>query len=227
MVAHVARPALSPRHPVLVTTRLCAGLPSLRNPGVRAVLLRAIAAGSRRSGFRLVEFSIQTNHLHAIAEGEDERALSLGVQGLFIRIARALNRHWGRKGKVFADRFHAGVLRETWEVRNALVYTLQNARKHGVVIVESGRSGGAGVLRLASDPYSSGLWFDGWNPDRFVMPPTHDGLDPTLHRHGPRPTPLAETWLLKTGWRQHGLIDLCEGPVERRVGAAPHIHRSG
>ena len=51
------------------------------------------------------------------------------MQGLLIRVARGLNRFWERKGKVFADRFHARVLRTPREVRNALHYLFHNARQ--------------------------------------------------------------------------------------------------
>ena len=61
------------------------------------------------------------------------------------------NRLWKRLGKVFDDRFYDRVLRTPREVRNALAYVLDNARRHGVVI-------GPGE----PDPFSSGRWFDGW-----------------------------------------------------------------
>ncbi len=50
-------------------------------------------------------------HLHFIVEADDNRALSEGMQGLSVRLAKGLNRLMGRHGKVFADRFHAHVLR--------------------------------------------------------------------------------------------------------------------
>jgi hypothetical protein len=53
------------------------------------------------------------------------------MQGLAIRIAKGLNRLWGRKGKVFEDRFHERVLETPREVRTALAYLVHNARRHG------------------------------------------------------------------------------------------------
>ena len=55
---------------------------------VYAVLLRTLAAGSERFGLRLTQFSIQSHHAHLIVEVDDRRALSRGMQGLCIRIAR-------------------------------------------------------------------------------------------------------------------------------------------
>ncbi|MDG2305834.1 MAG: hypothetical protein P8R42_14555 [Candidatus Binatia bacterium] len=72
------------------------------------------------------------NHLHLIVEAQSELALSRGRQGLLIRIARALNKLMGRRGKVFTGRFHSRVLRTGREIQNALAYVLCNARKHGL-----------------------------------------------------------------------------------------------
>ncbi|MGH3848285.1 MAG: hypothetical protein ACRDRT_01000, partial [Pseudonocardiaceae bacterium] len=74
--------------------------------------------------------------------------------GLAVRIARCLNKLWKRVGSVFADRYHARILRTPREVRNALVYTLQNARKHGAWSAPK------------PDVYSSGAAFDGWKPSQ-------------------------------------------------------------
>jgi REP element-mobilizing transposase RayT len=98
-------------------------------------LRQAFAAGRERFGFRLTEFSVQSNHLHLMVEAEDTRALSRGMQGLAIRCARTLNRLWQRRGAVFSDRYHAHVLRTPTEVRRALRYVLENARRHGVALV--------------------------------------------------------------------------------------------
>ena len=141
-VSHKTRVPLASRHPVHVTVRVRGGLPSLRYRQPYRTLLRAFEAGRNRFGFRLVHYSVQSNHLHLIAEAKNRRALTRGIQGLLIRIAKALNRLWRRAGRIFADRYHDRTLRTPREVRNTLKYVLHNARRHG--------------------PYSSGRWFDGW-----------------------------------------------------------------
>jgi REP element-mobilizing transposase RayT len=168
--------------------RLAPGLPSLRRSRTLALLQRVFLAGRARAGFRLVHFSIQTNHVHLLVEAADATRLSRGLQGLSIRIARRLNARWHRRGSVFADRYHARALRTPREVRHALVYVLANARKHGI---------GYG----AHDPFSSRAWFDGWR-DRFSSQPVHVR----------RPVTQARTWLLAIGWRRYGLIRTREAP---------------
>jgi len=79
---------------------------------------------------RVVYYSVQSNHLHLILEAEDQTALSRGMLGLTIRVARAINRAFVRRGKVFADHYYARELRTPAEVRRAIRYVLDNAMLH-------------------------------------------------------------------------------------------------
>jgi hypothetical protein len=73
------------------------------------------------------------------------------VQGLAIRLAKALNKLWRRRGSVFLERFHARLAEGIGAIRRVLVYVLNNARKHRVRLAPS-----------LPDPYSSGPWFPYW-----------------------------------------------------------------
>ena len=95
-----------------------------------AVLLRAFEAGRDRFGFRLVHYSVQSNHLHLIAEAEDREALIRGLQGLGVRIAKRMNRALDRSGSVLVDRYHVRALETPNEVRMALRYVINNALRH-------------------------------------------------------------------------------------------------
>jgi REP element-mobilizing transposase RayT len=165
--------------------------PSLRRELARGAITSVFRAGRDRFGFRLTEHSLQSNHIHLIAEADDRSALSRGMQGLLVRIARALNRLWKRRGSVFADRFHVRALRTPREVRAALVYVLQNARRHGLRL-------------LGIDPYSSGPWFEGWK-QRGGGARGHSAVREP-------PGVRAKTWLLLEGWRRHGPIGIEECP---------------
>jgi putative transposase len=143
-VSHGVRPELAARHPVHVTLRIVSGVPSLRVGRTYRALEEAMRAGRERFGLRLAQYSVQSNHVHMLVEAEGRASLSRGIHGLAVRMARALNRTWRRTGTVFADRYHARVLRTPREVRNALAYVLLNARKHGARRI--------GAL----DPFSSG-----------------------------------------------------------------------
>jgi putative transposase len=154
------------------------------------VIREAIRAASHDE-FRIVCFSVQHNHLHFIVEADDARSLSRGVQGLAIRIARAINRLLHRDGVVFADRYHRHDLASPRETRAAIAYVLQNWRKHAA---ERGEKCDRGP-----DPCSSGPWFDGWSK-------------PIIKSTDPPPVADATIWLLTTGWRIHGPIAPEEKP---------------
>ncbi|MEO6596565.1 MAG: hypothetical protein ABIP94_17575, partial [Planctomycetota bacterium] len=49
-------------------------------------------------------YAVLNDHLHFVVDATGRATLSRGVQGLLVRIARALNRLWHRRGRVFADR---------------------------------------------------------------------------------------------------------------------------
>jgi len=185
-VPHRARPEHIAAHPVHVTLRTVDAVRCLRSRRVFPAVRRALAASSH-ANFRILEFSIQDNHVHLIAEAEHRRALSGGVRGLAIRLARAVNRVLGRRGQVWSDRYHARVLTTPRAVRHALVYVLMNFRKHLKHVT--------GI-----DPCSSAPWFAGWR-----TPHTAAGI-------GPPPVATASTWLARIGWRRRGLIGLDERP---------------
>ena len=129
-VPHVARPEFSKRNPVHVTQRMRPGVGHLRTQTRLELLKRAFHDASGHLGMQVVHFSVQGNHLHLIVEAESREALSKSMKGLAVRVARALNRTSGRRGTVFADRYHARVLASPREVANTLRYVLQNYRKH-------------------------------------------------------------------------------------------------
>jgi REP-associated tyrosine transposase len=126
---HAARPAHRSRFPVLVTIRARPNLPSLRSLPTFDTFSRALARANR-DNFRVIHFSVQTDHIHLIVEASSREALIRGLQGLAARTARALNGTWRRSGKVWNARYHSRALATPREVRNGLVYVLLNFRKH-------------------------------------------------------------------------------------------------
>jgi len=180
------------------------GIASLRSVAVVRAVEDAFRRMRGREGFRLVQYSIQGNHLHAVVEAADRDALGRGMKALGIRFAKAVNRGLRRTGPVLSDRYHAVVPNAPAQVRNALRYVLLNARRHAA----QGRSDRklAGAVRL--DPASSAPWFDGWSwrPRAELERP---GASP--------PTSAPRTWLLAVGWRRRGLIDPSDvpGPFRR------------
>ncbi len=222
---HRARPRHVAGHPVHVTLR--AGLGSLRSQHLFPTVRLAVSRASRRdpAGFRVVHFSVQDKHLHLLVEARDARALSSGMRGLAVRLARYVNDLLMRRGPLWSDRWHGRALRSPREVRAALVYVLANFRKH------ARRAPPTGI-----DPCSSGSFFEGfrgWSP-AFGNPPFAGRAPPVfadldarrLRRRGDAsgaalPVATPRTWLLCSGWRRSGLIGLDEAPRSPRATVAP------
>jgi REP element-mobilizing transposase RayT len=58
------------------------------------------ATHASRGGFRVVHFSLQSDHLHLLVEADDKTTLWRGIRALEIRLARRLNRLAERSGRV-------------------------------------------------------------------------------------------------------------------------------
>jgi len=196
-VAHRPREAVPGSCPVHVTIRVRPDVPSLRSKKLLRELRRSWRVACERGEFRIVHYSVQRNHAHLLVEAQGRAALARGMKSAAARLARAVNRVHRRSGPVLDGRFHHRVLRTPREVRRALAYVLLNARKHWA---EKHR-GAAPPVRL--DVASSGRWFDGWR-----APPRGAEDSGT----GGREVAPPRFWLLRRGWRRHGLIDAGEVP---------------
>ena len=202
LVRHRVREAHSSLHPVHVVLR--SKLKPLRSQFVFPTVRQALAKATRaRKDFRITQFSVQGDHVHLIVEADSHSALSRGMQGLAIRLARAVNGLLNRAGKVWADRFFSRELKSPRVVRNALAYVLNNFRKH--------RAAGAALI----DPYSSAPYFNGFRelsgsapcelqPSR-GLPHAPRGVAPP-EKSQEVPIVRAKTWLAGKGWRRGGAI---------------------
>ena len=102
---------------------------NLRTGRFFKVLESVMYAGAKKD-FQVVHYAFEKDHIHLIVEASDRVALSKGMQGLGVRVARAINALMSRNGNVMPDRYHAGILRNPTMVRNARRYLLTNAFKH-------------------------------------------------------------------------------------------------
>ena len=210
--AHRRREAFRASEPVHVVLRCAGRVGSLRRWHLYQAIRWATFAAAKDDRCRIVHASVQRNHLHLIVEAKDRMALARGMQAFQISAAQHLNRQLSRRlkrkvrGTVFPDRYHAVVLRNPRQVRNALAYVLNNWKHHG----EHAR-GRARTWRM--DPFSSAVYFNGWKEREGLpfSPPTPAGYEGLL-------VWFPKSWLLTTGWRSHGLISLAEIPGLRRSG---------
>ena len=166
-----------------MTLRVRPHVLNLRSKRAFIRIAKALEAAREWSSARVVHYSIQGNHLHLVVEASHRGLLARRIAGLEVRIARAMNALMRRRGAVFADRYHARPLATPLEVRRVIEYVLKNRQHH------------LGERASPFDVYSSAAWFDGWK----TPPPRAVEVTPLVRE--PR------SWLLRIGWRRHGLLD--------------------
>jgi len=189
---HRSRAKHQAANPVHVTLR--SSVRSLRQQFVVRTVLGALR-DSDSERFRIAHYSVQDNHLHLIVEADSKAALSTGMRGLMVRLAKRVNKLLFRRSRFWADRWHGNALTAPRQVRNALVYVLQNRKKHAAREPRS--------VCAAIDPFSSAQCFDGFADPIPIAP---------RHREPPAVIP-PKTWLRRVGWRRHGLVRTSECPL--------------
>ena len=195
---HTKRERFSKSRPLLITLNLVEGLPSLREERLGTAVLKAIEGVNRREDFRVVHLCLLSNHVHLICEADGAEALASAMKGLGGRIAKAVNRHVGRKGRVIGERYDVQILKSPQRVRHAVAYVLRNGERHGVFDPFRG-AGGVPVV----DPWSSAAWFPHWEHGELCLPAS--GCWAGVVRE-PR------TYLLEAAFAQGGLSYWREAP---------------
>ena len=200
-VRHLTRRGINRSTPLLVTVTFRRELGYLRKHHFHRALRHALALANGRFGVRFCEYSLQGDHCHLMVEPPDASSLARAMTGLGVRLAAGFRRITGRRGGAIRDRYHHRPLTRPKQVRNALAYLLHNCRKH---------AGSRHRERYRStyvDPFSSAAHFSGWNRAALRF----------LPRISERPaTEEPKTWLLRVGWRRHGLISLSEWPASTK-----------
>jgi REP element-mobilizing transposase RayT len=218
---HGKRPVLKPREPIHITIRVEDVIGRLRTRNAYMAIREAAIVVLQREEFRIVHLSIEGTHVHLLVEAESRRALSCGMRAFEGSAAKHLNAAfskaggwWERKraarlghalparrrGRVFRDRYHETFIRSPKQARHALAYVLNNWRRHREDRAERAQG-------WLIDPFATGWAFDGWKersdtPFAWKLRETYQ----------PIPVRMPKTWLLRTGWRMHGLIGVREVP---------------
>ena len=182
---HKKRERVQSHTPLMITMKLCKGLPSLRTMPTHDLWKEVLRALRRaRSDFRVVHYVLMGNHIHMLVEVDSTKSLSSGMISLKTRFARRWNKMLGRKGKVFGDHYHHWLITAPHEARNAIAYVLKNARKHGIRWFK-------GIF----DPYSSASLFPGWVLPKDALDLLEDvALQDVVFE--PRTDLLAKDWLM-------------------------------
>jgi len=197
-VAHERREEVRAYWPVHVTLRVNRDAPYLRKRQIWRAIAKATIAAAKTGALRIVQASVQHDHLHLLIETEDQYALAKGMHAFEVSAAHWINRAAGRRGRVFPDRYHVHVLKTPRETRNGLQYVLCNWRKHGEDVHDRG----------AVDWFSTGFAFAEWG-------------ERAPREYEPLATAVAESWLLREGWRRAGTVS-----PRAKPGGGPDLMRA-
>src|SRR3569623_2211170 len=218
---HTKRPTFGTRRALHITLRIERAIGSQRTRTCYDAIQSAALTVLPHEECRIVQLSIQRTHLHLIVEAETSAALTRGMKAFEISAAKHLNAavsragSWWqrrqaravgtevpkrRKGRELADRYHARAITSPQQARRALACVLNNWRKPG-----AGRAGLPRAWQIA--PFATGWCFDGWRargdpPFAWKVRGTYEAI----------PVYLPRTWLLREGWKRHGLISTHEVP---------------
>src|SRR5688572_29984847 len=127
-VPHRRRASHHPDCAMHMTVRRRDGLPSFRQQRVLD-LVHDLMREKNDESFQILHRSIQSNHIHFVAEARDRRAVTRKMQGFMIAFAKRLNAMLERAGKVWADRYYARDIEGSREMKNVLSYVFNNAKK--------------------------------------------------------------------------------------------------
>ena len=90
-VPHDTRAEVNRRHPQHVTLTVLGDISHLRSMDMYAAVKRSLRVAANHDDFRIVHFSVQGNHIHLLVEADNKDALTRGVQGFEISLAKRIN----------------------------------------------------------------------------------------------------------------------------------------
>jgi hypothetical protein len=124
-------------------------------------------------------------------------------------VARAVNHQAERKGRLFADRYHARALSTPRACSLAVRYVLLNARKHAHARRDA-------VPHGFVDPCSSAAWFAGFAwPSRLVFGGLPSRVEFSRATGLDAPVVAPRVWLLRQGLKRAGPFDVDDVPSAR------------
>ena len=181
--AHTARAKINERVPFHGGLRMVKGAPNLRQPNFMKAFLIAVHR-AKAKGLRINQYSIESNHIHLVAEADSNRDLKIGMQSLIASITWALRKLFRHAGEVFAKRYFLHAIKQPREMRHALKYVLFNHAKHI-------------KAKPYTDVYSSAHSFY----DAKLFQPTHTKPPSWLRSMSDALSP-ARSWLQTVGWKR-------------------------
>jgi REP element-mobilizing transposase RayT len=101
----------------------------LKNKIILTILKRAIK-NARKKGLRIIHYSLEYDHIHLLAETENNDVLGKGMQSFGVTMGKAINRLRKLGGEVYKHRYHLRKIKSGRELKNVMNYIFTNGIKH-------------------------------------------------------------------------------------------------
>ena len=85
---------------------------------------------SQKHGFRVIHFSLQSNHVHLIAEAHNNAILETSMRSLTNSFVKRIAKTKRIAGCIQLERYHLHLLKCPTEVANAIRYVVNNHEHH-------------------------------------------------------------------------------------------------
>lgn len=120
-VSHCSRERVNSHSPVHINFKYRAYIQTNRVLDILHIAFQ----NAIKHDFHVTHFTLQSNHIHIIAETMNNRTLITGMRSITNTIVKRID-----KGSLQIERYHLHVLRNPQETRNAITYVLNNEFKH-------------------------------------------------------------------------------------------------
>lgn len=120
-VSHGKRETVSPNTPLHINFKYST---FIQTDKVLSIMQKA-CFNALKFEFEVCYYSIQSNHIHLIAEAKDKDSLMKGMRSITNTMVKRIG-----KGSIQIDRYHLHVLKSPKETYHALKYVINNEEKH-------------------------------------------------------------------------------------------------
>ncbi|MBC7712718.1 MAG: transposase [Rhizobacter sp.] len=128
-IRHIEREAIKKDTVLHLTLKITREKAALKNKMILKCLHHSIKK-ARGLGLKVIQYTLEYDHIHLLVEASDKVQLGIGMQSLGISLSKGINKIKAQKGKVFKNRYHFRKLSTPKEIKNVLNYILGNGIKH-------------------------------------------------------------------------------------------------
>ena len=120
-VSHRKRPHVSANTPLHINFKYTTFIQTEQVLGI----IETACYNALKFEFEVCYYSVQSNHIHLIAETKDTESLIKGMRSITNTIVKRIG-----KGTIQIERYHLHILKNPKETKNALDYVINNDLKH-------------------------------------------------------------------------------------------------